>query len=39
MDIKKKGIEFQKSAAELRGTFERMQALYEEIGMLIERYL
>ena len=39
MDIKKKGIEFQKSAAELKGTFERMQALYEEIGMLIERYL
>ena len=38
-EITKKGKEFQKSASELKGIFERMQALYEEIGMLIDRYL
>lgn len=38
-EITKKGHEFNKNASELKNVFERMQALYEEIGMLIERYL
>jgi uncharacterized protein YfcZ (UPF0381/DUF406 family) len=38
-EITKKGHEFNKNAVELKKIFERMQALYEEIGMLIERYL
>lgn len=38
-EITKKGHEFNKNAVELKRIFERMQALYEEIGMLIERYL
>jgi len=38
-EITRKGQEFHKSSAELKSVFERMQALYEEIGMLIERYL
>ena len=38
-EITKKGREFHKGASELKSIFERMQALYEEIGMLIERYM
>jgi len=38
-EITKKGHEFSKNASELKSIFERMQALYEEIGMLIERYM
>lgn len=38
-EITKKGKEFSKNASQLKGIFERLQALYEEIGMLIERYM